>query len=205
MKNLYAIAKRIILVIGILPSLLAAPVLAASTNEAFLLDVQETSIPMGHAQFCQTRPDECGQNANLVSYENLTQAKWDELLQINAHWNKAVRPINDIDLYQTEEFWTYPRDYGDCEDYVLAKRRNLLERGWPASILLITVVKQANGEGHAVLTVRTDRGDLILDNQEGLIKIWNETNYTYIKRQSQQHQGRWMELADNRGLVIASR
>lgn len=205
MKNFYATARKLLLAISTLPAFLAAPALAVSTNEAFVLDVKETSIPMGHAQFCETRPAECGQNANLVSYENLTQAKWDELLQINAHWNNAIRPINDIDLYQTEEFWTYPREYGDCEDYVLAKRRSLIERGWAPSTLLITVVKQANGEGHAVLTVRTDRGDLILDNQEGLIKIWSETNYTYIKRQSQQHQGRWMELADNRGIILASR
>lgn len=205
MKNFYATARNLLLALSTLPALWAAPALAISEDQAFVLDVRETSIPIGHAQFCQSRPDECGQNANMVTYQNLSQSKWDELLQVNAHWNDAIRPINDIDLYQTEEFWTYPREYGDCEDYVLAKRRSLIERGWAPSTLLITVVKQANGEGHAVLTVRTDRGDLILDNQEGLIKVWSQTNYTYIKRQSQQHQGRWMELADNREVILASR
>lgn len=205
MKNFYATARNLLLAVSTLPALWAAPALAISENHAFILDVNETSVPIGHAQFCQSRQDECSQNANVVTYEKLSQGKWDELLQINAHWNQAIKPVNDIDLYQTEEFWTYPREYGDCEDYVLAKRRSLIERGWAPSALLITVVKQANGEGHAVLTVRTDRGDLILDNQEGLIKVWSETNYSYIKRQSQQHQGRWMELADNRAVMFASR
>ncbi|MCF4098729.1 transglutaminase-like cysteine peptidase [Maritalea mediterranea] len=205
MKILNAKVRKLAMAVAALPALWSAPALAITENQAFVLDVRETSIPIGHAQFCQSRPAECGQNNDLITYETLTQAKWDELLQVNAHWNRAVRPINDIDLYQTEEFWTYPRQYGDCEDYVLAKRRSLIERGWAPSTLLITVVKQANGEGHAVLTVRTDRGDLILDNQEGLIKVWSETNYTYIKRQSQQHQGRWMELADNREVILASR
>lgn len=183
---------------------LSSPAMAISSNDAFVAEVRETSIPMGHAAFCQARPDECLQNASFKSYVELTQNNWAQLLEINAKFNAEIKPINDIDLYQTEEFWTYPRGYGDCEDYVLAKRRALLEAGWPASTLLVTVVRQQNGEGHAVLTVRTDRGDLILDNQEGLIKVWSQTPYHYIKRQSQVHAGRWMELSDNRSIILAS-
>ncbi len=51
----------------------------------------------------------------------------------------------------------------------------------PISDLLITVVRQMNGEGHAVLTVRTDRGDYVLDNLELRVKPWNETSYDYLK------------------------
>lgn len=182
----------------------ATPAVAISSNDAFVAEVRETSIPMGHAAFCQSRPDECGQNAQFVSYQKLTQAKWQQLLNVNAKFNTEIKPINDIDLYQTEEFWTYPRGYGDCEDYVLAKRKALIQAGWAPSTLLVTVVRQQSGEGHAVLTVRTDRGDLILDNQEGLIKVWSETPYAYIKRQSQIHAGRWMELSDNRPITVAS-
>jgi predicted transglutaminase-like cysteine proteinase len=65
------------------------------------------------------------------------------------------------------ERWTYPDlGMGDCEDYVLLKRRKLMELGWPQSALLITVVRDENGEGHAILTVRTTRGDYILDNRQ---------------------------------------
>ncbi|MCZ4272783.1 transglutaminase-like cysteine peptidase [Maritalea porphyrae] len=185
-------------------TIFATPAYAISSNAAFVAEIKETSIPMGHAAFCKTRPTECGQNSKLISYEELTQDKWQQLLNINAQLNAEIKPINDIDLYQTEEFWTYPRGYGDCEDYVLAKRKALIAAGWAPSTLLVTVVMQKSGEGHAVLTVRTDRGDLILDNQEGLIKVWSETPYTFIKRQSQVHAGRWMELADNRTFTVAS-
>ena len=74
----------------------------------------------------------------------------------------------------------------------------LMERGWPPSSLLITVVLQPNGEGHAVLTVRTSKGDYILDNLESKIKRWDETPYTYLKRQSESHSGRWKDILDNR-------
>ena len=63
-----------------------------------------------------------------------------------------------------EEVWAYPTTEGDCEDFVLLKRRKLINRGWPVGSLLVTVVRQKNGDGHAVLTVLTDRGDLVLDN-----------------------------------------
>ncbi len=183
---------------------LTSPAQAISSNEAFAAEVRETSIPMGHAEFCKSHASECKQNVEFVSYEQLTQTKWQQLLDVNAKFNAQIQPINDIDLYQTVEFWTYPNGFGDCEDYVLAKRRALIQAGWATSALLVTVVKQQSGEGHAVLTVRTDRGDLILDNQNGLIKVWSETPYSYIKRQSQVHAGRWMELADNRSIVLAS-
>ncbi len=82
----------------------ASPALAISSNDAFVAEVRETSIPMGHAAFCQARPAECGQNAQFVSYQKLTQAKWQQLLNVNAKFNTEIKPINDIDLYQTEEF-----------------------------------------------------------------------------------------------------
>ncbi len=46
--------------------------------------------------------------------------------------------------------------YGDCEDYALLKRKMLMQAGWPREALLMTVVRDKKGEGHAVLTVKTD-------------------------------------------------
>lgn len=83
---------------------------------------------------------------------------------------------------------------GDCEDYVLLKQRELMARGWPQSALLITVVRDENNEGHAVLTVRTDLGDLILDNKNSKILAWNQTPYTYIKWQSAMDPRLWESL-----------
>ena len=83
---------------------------------------------------------------------------------------------------------------GDCEDYVLLKRRILMERGWPESTLLITVVRDQNNEGHAVLTVRTDKGDFVLDNKRRDIVRFADTPYTYIKRQSERNPLVWISL-----------
>jgi predicted transglutaminase-like cysteine proteinase len=61
---------------------------------------------------------------------------------------------------------------------------------------LITVVRERSGEGHAVLTVRTDRGDFILDNQEANVLRWDQTNYEYIKRQSEFDETVWASIDD---------
>jgi predicted transglutaminase-like cysteine proteinase len=95
--------------------------------------------------------------------------------------------------------WNYPDDgYGDCEDYVLLKRRMLMQAGWPRQALLITVVRDHNDEGHAVLTVKTDKGEFILDNQTQDILLWSETGYHFIKRQSQTDPNVWVSLGDPR-------
>jgi predicted transglutaminase-like cysteine proteinase len=97
------------------------------------------------------------------------------------------------------EKWTYPEDgYGDCEDYVLLKRRMLMQLGWPREALLITVVRDHKGDGHAVLTVRTNKGEMILDNQVADILLWADTGYRYIKRQSQSDPNIWISLGDTR-------
>lgn len=167
--------------------------------------INTVSVPIGHVEFCKSHVSECSINASFEQTTPLTEAGWQELLAVNHQFNSSIVPVSDTDLYRVNEFWTYPTGYGDCEDYVLAKRRALIERGWAPSTLLISVVREANGEGHAVLMVRTDRGDLILDNQAALIKLWNDTPYHYIKRQSQLNAGEWVDVYDDRTAIVASR
>ena len=192
--------------LGALLALAVAPAQAFdTTNVAFVQTVGgTTSIPVGHAEFCQHRPDECRANPSPVAAVPLTEGLWQQLLTVNAGINQAVIPVTDQDLYQVAEFWTYPNGYGDCEDYALAKRRELIKAGWPASTLLMAVVKQANGEGHAVLMVRTDRGDLVLDNQIATIDLWSQTPYKFIKRQSQANAGQWVDMIDTREIVVTT-
>jgi predicted transglutaminase-like cysteine proteinase len=115
--------------------------------------------------------------------------------------NSEIVPITDADLYKVGEFWTYPPGYGDCEDIALAKRKALIEGGWDAGALLMAVVRERNGNGHAVLMVRTDRGDLILDNQDGYVRLWSDTPYHFIKRQSQTNAGDWVAIDDSRAVL----
>jgi len=185
---------------------IAAPVAALDfTNVAFAQTAAgRTSIPVGHLEFCKTHPSECQPYDSIVQATTLTEENWQQLVSVNAYYNQTVVPVTDAELYHVDEFWTYPNGYGDCEDFVLAKRRDLINAGWAPSTLMIAVVREANGDGHAVLIARTDRGDLVLDNQAGTIELWSNTPYRYIKRQSQADAGQWVDMIDDRVVVVAA-
>ncbi|MCX5516134.1 transglutaminase-like cysteine peptidase [Kaistia algarum] len=176
----------------------------AQTQSAFMQVIGTTTQPIGHHDLCARIPVECRERTATEAAMKLTPARWNELIAINDNVNTAIQPDTDQDIYGKEEYWAYPDSKGDCEDYVLLKRRELLQRGWPAGSLLITVVRQTNGDGHAILTVRTDRGDLVLDNLEGKIKLWNQTDYQFIKRQDDRNSGRWVSIEDDRTMLVGS-
>ena len=185
-----------------------APALASQnvdlSNPAFAPVTGPTSIPVGAAEFCKTHRDDCGPNSNIVDIETLTEANWTQLVAVNDDVNTRIVPETDADLYHVAEFWTYPDGRGDCEDIALEKRRELIHAGWDPSTLLMTVVRERNGNGHAVLMVRTDRGDLVLDNQNARVLVWQDTPYEFIKRQSQSDPGKWVGIADSRGTKVAA-
>lgn len=161
------------------------------------------SQPVGHFDFCKRFPAECRPNAKRAIVK-LTDTAWKRLVAVNEVVNGSIAPRTDEDMYGVPELWSYPTSEGDCEDYVLEKQRELEKAGLPASALLITVVRQLNGSGHAVLTVRTDEGDVILDNLDDRILPWDATPYTYVKRQSEQNAGRWVGIEDNRDVLVGS-
>ncbi len=150
--------------------------------------------PIGHIRFCRTYPGDCRPQNEIPDRFSLSPDRWNELVAINSLVNRIVEPVEDQELYGEVERWTYPENKGDCEDYVLLKRRMLIQRGWPASSLLITVVTDENGAGHAVMTARTSNGDYILDNKNSKIKAWNKVPYRFFKRQSYRDPKRWVSL-----------
>jgi predicted transglutaminase-like cysteine proteinase len=79
-----------------------------------------------------------------------------------------------MEIYGQAEYWTILTTKGDC-GLALLKRKRLMARGWPATALLMTVVRDEKGEGHAVLTARTLQGDFILDNKIDEVKVWHRT------------------------------
>lgn len=154
-----------------------------------------TSQPIGHYEFCKANPKLCSIRSRDNGPARMTDGLWRALRSINGSVNRAVRPMNDSDIYGKTEVWAFPTDHvGDCEDYVLEKQRELSDAGISLSNLLITVVRKPDGEGHAVLTVRTDRGDVILDNLTDDIRAWNDTGYRFLKRQSSVDTGRWVSV-----------
>ena len=163
-----------------------------------------TSQPIGHYEFCKLHPSDCRIISTSTRPTRLTRQLWNELVSVNEQVNQQVHPVTDMEYYKVEEYWTYPKRYGDCEDYVLLKRKELMELGWPASSVLITVVRQQDGDGHAVLTVRTDRADYILDNLNDRILPWDQTGYHYLKRQASYNSGMWEGIEDVRPTLVGS-
>jgi predicted transglutaminase-like cysteine proteinase len=156
-----------------------------------------TSQPIGHYEFCRVNPVECNIRLRDNGPEQFTDALWKLVVAVNVEVNAAVRPMNDIDVYGKDEVWTYPdTGVGDCEDYVLEKRRELMRHGLSLSNLLMTVVRKPDDEGHAVLTLRTDRGDFVLDNLTDAVRQWDQTGYRFLKRQASNHTGRWVTIRD---------
>jgi predicted transglutaminase-like cysteine proteinase len=151
--------------------------------------------PYGFVRFCDGHPDECQATANSNDARfAATPERLSELDEINRMVNKLVEPATDNEIYGVNELWTLPTDRGDCEDFALLKRRLLMERGWPASSLLMTVVRDEKNEGHAILTARTTQGDFVLDNKNEEVRLWTQTPYQYVMRQSYINPRVWVSL-----------
>lgn len=163
-----------------------------------------TSQPIGHYEFCRTYRDECRHKRGSYRPITIDRQVWADILDVNATVNMIIEPMSDLEIYGREEVWTFPDVAGDCEDYVLLKRQMLINKGLPPSGLLITVVRKPDGEGHAVLTVRTDRGDFVLDNLRTDVRLWTDTEYTFLKRQSERHAGHWVSIEMPDQVVVGS-
>ena len=155
--------------------------------------------PIGWIEFCSEHKPECDTRPTNARDVVMSPKVWQDLVRVNKWVNDGIKPVTDLEHWSLVERWNYPDDsYGDCEDYVLLKRRMLMQSGWPREALLITVVRDKKGEGHAVLTVKTDKGEFVLDNQNETILHWSETGYRFVKRQSQTDPNLWVALGDPR-------
>ncbi|ODT06225.1 MAG: transglutaminase [Mesorhizobium sp. SCN 65-20] len=192
----WLLALAAVLQAGAATSAMAAPAVMQTNGR--------TTQPIGHYELCKRLPDECTQKTASNAPVELTRSLWQAMIDINNEVNAAVAPRTDMEMWGQEEVWSYPVNAGDCEDYALEKRRRLMELGVPAGDLLLTVARQPNGEGHAVLTVRTSLGEYILDNLDTRVMAWDETVYTYLKRQSERNSGVWITINDGRADFVAS-
>jgi predicted transglutaminase-like cysteine proteinase len=157
-------------------------------------------------EFCGRMPEECRVDLTEPVEISLTPAIWDLLTGINDRVNATIIQITDRAHWDVEDRWDYPDDgAGDCEDIQLLKRKLLVAGGLPRRAMRMTVVLDRQGAGHAVLTVRTDRGDFILDNNTSRVLPWNETGYEFLKREGSDSTV-WVALGNGEArTVMASR
>jgi predicted transglutaminase-like cysteine proteinase len=181
------------------------PALAESDHPARMQVSEVTRPPIGWVEFCVEYYPECKTKPSVQRDILLTTQAWNELERVNRWVNTHVKPMTDMDHWGVVERWNYPDDgYGDCEDYVLLKRRLLIQLGWPREALLVTVVLDNEDEGHAVLTVTTDKGDYVLDNKKEDILLWSKAGYRFVKRQSRSDPNVWVSLIDPQPVIATA-
>jgi len=167
-----------------------APVIGQPSAKAF-----GSAVPtLGYVDFCGRGEAECKYVGGSDQPLRITTETWDQIVQVNRHVNAKIKPVTDMENYGKINFWTYPIDSGLCHSFALLKKRYLAELGITPDKLLMTVVLTETGEGHAVLTIPTDKGDYILDNRRSEILRWDETGYIFLKRQSQEAAKEWVSL-----------
>jgi predicted transglutaminase-like cysteine proteinase len=193
-------------------ALLNAPALGSEKNTGLDTNQSEKNLgnygkslpPVGYVAFCGRGEDECRFKGGKIEKLAMSPEKWNMISQVNMYVNSKIKPVSDTDQYHVADNWTYPVSSGDCEDYVLLKKRYLIGMGFSPEELLITVVFDENGEGHAVMTIPTDAGDFVLDNRRDELLLWNQTGYKFLKRQSQLDPKLWVSLQKSAPQVLVS-
>jgi predicted transglutaminase-like cysteine proteinase len=155
-----------------------------------------TRTPYGWVDFCGRRPNECRVPILDAVDLDLTAKTFKILDRVNRSVNAMIEPVSNMDHWGTMlDHWDYPVDgKGDCKIYALEKRRELLALGFPRQALLMTIVRDLEGAGHTILTVKTDKGEIILDNMVDEIRGWEETGYKFVKRQAQTDPNVWVSV-----------
>lgn len=154
---------------------------------AHLGDGAITVPPNAFANFCDAYSDQCN-GTGAAEPIALDGDRWADLQEVNRRVNAHITPQNDAPGADT---WSLGVDRGDCDDYAVEKRKELLDRGWPSAALLLAVAYLPDGTPHLVLTARTDRGDLVLDNLKARIVSADKTGYRWVAHQSTVHPRLW--------------
>lgn len=146
-------------------------------------------------EFCEEFPTEC--IASPVTYMPVNSVRFAELKTVNDTVNAQMRYGSDQELFGVDEKWTLNETADDCEGFAFVKRKRLIALGWPASTLLVTVVRTPEKTMHAILIAHTASGDFLLDKTthgSDRIRRWYEMPYEYIAQQSKEDPHRWVSL-----------
>ena len=155
-----------------------------------------TLAPMAFTQFCLKYPSDCKPQRLLFGDDRieLNKMRWSELENINRTVNSSIHPERNENGLAGEK-WLLGPVRGDCNDYAVTKRHQLVARGWPARTVLLSEVATASGEHHLVTVVRTNGGDLVLDNLTDRIMPWSRTPYRWLRIQTPKNPNYWASIS----------
>jgi predicted transglutaminase-like cysteine proteinase len=147
-----------------------------------------------HIRFCLQYPDDCRSNSPESERVDLTSESLELLRRVNHRVNVSIVSKSKAYGSSLEDRWTIAPDRGDCNDYAVTKRHELLRSGLPSSALRLSVTKTATGTGHLVLVVVTTKGNLVMDSLADAIRPWQSTDYEWLKIQSARDPHYWVEI-----------
>jgi predicted transglutaminase-like cysteine proteinase len=182
---------------------LAAVVLASQTTQtsatllgsAFkhadrLLEAAPALAPLSHVKFCLDYPAECQRRHVMFRPFRMTPERLAIANEINSRVNSQIVPTRKDGLMD----WTVSPVAGDCNDFAVTKRHELIARKWPSGVLSLAVVQTRSGEGHLVLIIRSRDSDLVLDNLQQHVRRWTDLNYRWLKVQSGSNPRHWFTV-----------
>ncbi|MGA7807971.1 MAG: transglutaminase-like cysteine peptidase [Bradyrhizobium sp.] len=162
-----------------------------------------TLAPFQHVRFCRRYPDDCRSDPAAIERIELSAENTELLKRINHDVNTSIAPT--VKSYGTDlaDGWVIAPVAGDCNDYAVTKRHDLLQSGLPARALRLSVVKTSSGIGHLVLVVATTKGDIVLDNLTEALRPWQSTDYHWLKIQSAADARFWYEVKTAAGPSVS--
>ena len=175
----------------------------SSTMPALAIDARRPTVdmipiraeahpPPGARGLCATYDWACATSGQFLP---IGESVMQTVRAINSKANRIIRPVSDVNQYRIAERWSLPTARGgDCEDYALYKKRELIRAGIPAEQLLIAAVLDRKRQSHAVLILRTGTQDLVLDNMTSRILPWHKTGYTFLRLQDPRQPARWVSV-----------
>lgn len=158
------------------------------------------SLPVAYTEDApEPYSDFCSRNEGSCNLSGLEELEWtvelgDLLRETNTAVNGSVAFVPDPENSGLEDSWDYPEDgRGDCEDFVVEKRRQLVKAGLPSASLTCGVAfHQVQLFPHAVLFVETTAGTFVLDNLHDEVLCWDALPYFYTRRE--RPDGQWIRF-----------
>ena len=164
-----------------------------SNSQTPIVEASPTLAPFQHVRFCLRYPSDCKSNPTENERIDLDAQTTELLKRVNHSVNISIIPIPKSYGPNLGDGWTIAPEMGDCNDYAVTKRHELLD-GLPSKALRLSVVKTASGIGHLVLVVVTTKGDIVMDNLTEVIRPWQNTDYHWLKIQSATDSKFWYEV-----------
>jgi predicted transglutaminase-like cysteine proteinase len=151
---------------------IAAPAFAAGPR---------VRTPPAYPEFCAEYA-EC----DAVAGTHRPSSAMNDITAVNAVVNRGIRPQPNLGGSAAEWWGVWP-EAGDCNDYAVTKRHELLARGWGSGELLLAVAFTPAGEGHLVLIA----GGWVLDNLTAAILRPRDTTLRFTRIQNEDDPRMW--------------